>query len=54
VTVPGPEWPAYTLDNPQTLFFDTNVTGLAYVEPDTYRAEGIQWMVDNMYTAFGR
>jgi hypothetical protein len=54
VVVPAPIWPAYTLDNPQTFFFDANVTNLSYVEPDIYRAEGIQWMIENMYTVFGR
>lgn len=52
--VPAPTWPAYTLDNPQTFIFNANVTNLSYVEPDIYRAEGIQWMIDNMYTVFGR
>ncbi|PSR81083.1 carboxylesterase family protein [Coniella lustricola] len=45
-------WPRYTLDNPQNLVFDVNVTDLAYAEPDTYRAEGINYIIDNMWSVF--
>jgi carboxylesterase type B len=38
------DWPAYTLDDPQVIVFDVNVTELAYVEADTYRAEGIAYI----------
>ena len=47
-------WPQYTLDNPQNIVFDVNVTDLAYVEPDIYRAEGIAYISDRLDTAFGR
>ncbi|KAK9777706.1 putative Carboxylic ester hydrolase [Seiridium cardinale] len=39
------EWPAYTLDDPRNLVFDANVSDLLYVEPDTYRAEGIAFLI---------
>ncbi|RLN91094.1 hypothetical protein BBJ28_00023526, partial [Nothophytophthora sp. Chile5] len=43
------EWPEYTLADPQNIVFDVNVTDLAYVEPDTYRAEGIAYL-HSMYS----
>jgi len=43
----GPEafWPSYNLANPQVIVFDANVS--SYVEPDTFRAEGIQLIIQN-------
>jgi carboxylesterase type B len=38
------EWPEYAAENPQTIVFDVNATGLAYVEPDTFRAEGMAYI----------
>ena len=43
-------WPAYTLDSPRNIVFNTNVTELAYVEPDIYRAEGIAYVSSNVLT----
>ncbi|KAG3152134.1 hypothetical protein PI126_g10652 [Phytophthora idaei] len=40
-------WPEYTLDDPQIIVFDANVTELAYVAPDTYRAEAITHMINS-------
>lgn len=40
-------WPAYSLSNPQNIVWDANVTGLAYAEPDTFRSEGIQWILEH-------
>ena len=37
-------WPAYTLDDASNLVFDTNVTDLAYVSPDLFRAEAIEYL----------
>ena len=37
-----PLWPAYDNSNPQDIVWDANVTGLAWVEADTYRADGIE------------
>jgi len=37
-------WPKYTLDDPTNIVFDTNVTNLAYISPDIYRAEGIDFV----------
>lgn len=42
-----PAWPKYDLKNPQNIVFDANVTGVAFVEPDTWRAKGIQWILDH-------
>ncbi|KAH6670497.1 carotenoid ester lipase-like protein precursor [Halenospora varia] len=47
-------WPKYSLDNPQNIFFDANATGLAYIEPDYYRAEGIRYISDRFVTVYGR
>lgn len=47
-------WPRYTLDDPQNIVFDVNVTNLAHVEHDTYRAEGIAYIADNMVSVYGR
>ncbi|KAL4150163.1 hypothetical protein PRNP1_009569 [Phytophthora ramorum] len=38
------EWPEYTSDDPQNIVFDVNVTDLAYIEPDIYRAEAIAYL----------
>lgn len=35
-------WPKYTLDNPRNFYFTANET--SYVEPDTYRAEAIEYV----------
>jgi len=49
-----PAWPVY--DNTdgygQEYVFDANVT--SYVEYDTYRAEAIQYMIDNSASLFQR
>jgi len=47
-------WPVYTLDNPQNIVFDANVTNLLYAEPDYYRAEGIQYISDRFVSVYGR
>jgi hypothetical protein len=50
----GVMWPEYNLSNPQNLVFDTNVTELAYAEPDTYRAEGIAFISEHFVDVYGR
>lgn len=41
-------WPVYSLEEPQNIVWDGNATGtLAYAEPDTFRAEGIQYILDH-------
>ena len=40
-------WPVYSLDNPQNIVWDANVTSLGYAEPDTWRKEGIQWILEH-------
>lgn len=34
--------------------FDANMTGLAYVEDDTYRAEGIAYISERLNTVYGK
>jgi len=41
-TVDAVPWPKYTLDNPCNFYFTANET--SYVEPDTYRAEAIEYV----------
>jgi triacylglycerol lipase len=48
------KWPPYTLDNPRNIVFDANVTDLAYVEPDEYRAEGIAYVQSRLVSVYGR
>lgn len=40
-------WPVYNLDSPQNMVWDVNRTELGYVEPDTWRKEGIQFILDH-------
>ncbi|KAH9932885.1 cholinesterase [Fomitopsis serialis] len=40
-----PLWPAYDVGSPLDIVWDANVTGLAWVEPDTFRAEGINTII---------
>ena len=40
-------WPVYSLDNPQNIVWDANETSLGYTEPDTWRKEGIQWILEH-------
>nr|POE47472.1 lipase 3 [Quercus suber] len=42
-----PAWPVYDLAAPQDFVWDTNSSTLAYPEPDTFRAEGIRWILDH-------
>ncbi|KAE9045073.1 hypothetical protein PR003_g11229 [Phytophthora rubi] len=41
------EWPQYSLDDPQNIVFDANMTDLAYIESDLFRAEAIAYMINN-------
>uniref|UniRef100_A0A093V720 Carboxylic ester hydrolase n=1 Tax=Talaromyces marneffei PM1 TaxID=1077442 RepID=A0A093V720_TALMA len=50
----GLRWPVYGRKNPANIAFNVNVTGLAHVEPDTFRAEAIAYMADNFEGAWGR
>lgn len=47
-------WPKYGDGQARNLVFDANATSLAYVEPDTFRAEGIQYIMDNLVDQYGR
>ncbi|KAK5164953.1 uncharacterized protein LTR77_009618 [Saxophila tyrrhenica] len=40
-------WPKYSVEEPQNIVWDANTTALAYAEPDTFRQEGIQWILDH-------
>ncbi|KAJ5622512.1 hypothetical protein N7528_005744 [Penicillium herquei] len=51
----GPEvplWPPYTLPEPRNYVFTINET--LYTEPDTFRAEGINWLMDIMVASKNR
>lgn len=48
------EWPKYTLEDPKNIVFDVNVTDLAYIEPDTFRADGISFIIDNLDTVYNQ
>lgn len=50
----GVQWPVYSLDAPQNLVFDANVTNLAYVEDDSYRTEAINFIIENYEKYWGR
>jgi len=54
VTVGCVNWPKYTVGQPRNIVLDVNVTNLAYVEPDTYRAEGIAFIEKNLKYVYGR
>ncbi|CAM1506153.1 Fc.00g057940.m01.CDS01 [Cosmosporella sp. VM-42] len=51
---PSVQWPSYTLDAPQNLVFDANFTDLAYLEDDHYRAEAINFIIENYEAYWGR
>ncbi|OJJ50147.1 hypothetical protein ASPZODRAFT_110266 [Penicilliopsis zonata CBS 506.65] len=51
-TVPVPEWPKYQLPAPRNYVFTINQT--LYTEPDTFRAEGINWLMDMMVASKNR
>ncbi|KAK3615626.1 hypothetical protein LTR56_026484 [Elasticomyces elasticus] len=42
----SPDWPEYSV-GAENIVFDANVTGVAFAEPDTFRAEGIRWILDH-------
>lgn len=46
------EWPIYSLEDPKNIVFDVNVTDLAYAEPDIYREEGINFLIENLDSIF--
>ena len=43
----APIWPKYSLGQPQNIVWDANVTTLAFLEADTFRSEGIRWILDH-------
>ena len=42
-----PAWPVYDHKKPRNIVWDANCTGLAYIEEDTWRQSGIQWIIEN-------
>ena len=40
-------WPQYSLEDPQNIVWDANNTKLAYAEADTWRKEGIAWILEH-------
>jgi len=49
----SPDWPAYSIANPQDMLFDANITGLAVPESDTWRQEGIA-LINSLNIAYQR
>lgn len=49
----APMWPVYSVESPMNMVWDANVTGLAYPEPDTWRAEGIA-LINSFNLAYNR
>ncbi|KAJ5635900.1 carboxylesterase [Penicillium longicatenatum] len=47
------DWPSYNLQNPEIILFNTKFESPALVIPDTYRAEGIDYISKNLATSFG-
>lgn len=47
-----PTWPKYELPNPQNFVFTINES--LYTEPDTFRAPGINWLMDMMIASKNR
>lgn len=43
-------WPRYDTSDPLEVVWDANVTALTYIEKDTYRAEGIRYILDHAAT----
>ncbi|KAH8886582.1 alpha/beta-hydrolase [Thozetella sp. PMI_491] len=50
----GVSWPPYSLEKPQNLVFDVNVTNLAYLEDDIFRAEAINFLIEHYEEYWGR
>ncbi|KAF3767925.1 hypothetical protein M406DRAFT_61678 [Cryphonectria parasitica EP155] len=48
----GAHWPVYTLEDPQNMYFDVNISGLARPEADYYRAAEIQYMQEQIISTF--
>ena len=44
-----PDWPVYSNEEPENIVFDTNVTGNAFAEADTWRSEGIRFILDHAF-----
>ncbi|TKA27571.1 hypothetical protein B0A50_04402 [Salinomyces thailandicus] len=44
LNVSAPVWPVYDNASPENIVWDANVKDLAWVEPDTWRKEGIDWI----------
>jgi carboxylesterase type B len=50
----GPvSWPEYSVSAPMDIVWDANVTNLAYAEPDTWRAAGID-LINSFNAAYQR
>lgn len=42
-------WPAYSVDKPKNMAFNVNASSVAYVEPDTYREEQIEYLINKLW-----
>lgn len=45
-------WPKYDIANPLDIVFDANVS--SYAEPDTYRKEGMDLIIEHNYDVYNR
>ncbi|KAK1986730.1 carboxylesterase [Colletotrichum cereale] len=43
-------WPAYDPENPEIIGFDANLTSLARVQPDTYRTEQMEYLIQKLWS----
>ncbi|KAI3529833.1 carboxylesterase [Colletotrichum abscissum] len=46
----GVKWPRYDVENPEIMGFDVNVTDLVHVQPDTYRAEAVEYLIRKLWS----
>ncbi|KAK2007572.1 carboxylesterase [Colletotrichum eremochloae] len=43
-------WPAYDVENPEVISFDANLTSLARVQPDTFRTEQMEYLIQKLWS----
>jgi hypothetical protein len=47
-----PQWPKYATKNPQNIVWNGTDPALAELEPDTFRADGISLIIDNLASVY--
>jgi carboxylesterase type B len=43
----APQWPVYDNAKPENIVWNAEVKGVATIEPDTFRKEGIAWILEH-------